>query len=430
VWSDINPVHGMYQFEIDVLKDLFVLKEQEKKTPQQKKPEQDVPSTPGFQIVNDLTRANNIAIMLKSFSSFGSPSAIKDAILQGSDDLSERHLEQLRQMAPRPQEIEAIDAFTGKPSDLHLPEQFLIKLASIPRLERKLNVLLFKKQFGLLVSGAIKGMDALNCSCQQIRQSQRLKRVFGSILASGNVLNENTVRGGANAIKIESILSLADVKVVTQPSGSNEMPIPKLKTFLEFIAWKVMCEEYLHGHSTIEEIKKCAYEGYLFQDLGILGQAVLLVESDARQNVDALEKGMNLVQKELNAERRPSSASQQVASRQATFESTLNAAAGIHPGDDNASGHQHSSFFCMLQRFDSEAQNAIEQIRVMADQTNTAQEEIVGWMGERGNLDAPELLKSILRFSRDFDSSFSKVFNLMGSKKLAVLVEYVKMNTA
>ena len=420
----------MYQFEIDVLRDLFVMKDQENRTPVQNKPEQDVPSTPGFQIVDDLTRANNISIMLKSFSSFGSPSAIKDAVLQGSDDLSERHLEQLRQMAPRPQEIEAIQAFTGKISDLHLPEQFLLKLASIPRLERKLNVLLFKKQFGPLVSGANKGMDALNRSCQQIRNSQRLKRVFASILASGNILNANTVRGGANAIKIESILSLGDVKVVTQPSGSEEMPIPKLKTFLEFVAWKVLCEEYLQGYSTIDEIKKCANEGYLFQDLGILGQAVLLVESDVKQNVDALEKGMNLVQEELNAEETPLSSSLQVASRQASFASTLNAAAGIGPDDAKATGHQHSSFFHMLQKFDREARNTIEQIRVMADQTNTAQEDIVGWMGERGNLDAPELLKSILRFSRYFDSSFSKVYNLLGSKKLVAFVEHVRMDAA
>ena len=52
-----------------------------------------------------------------------------------------------------------------------------------------------------------------------------------------------------------------------------------------------------------------------------------------------------------------------------------------------------------------------------AERTSAAQEDIVTWMSERGTTDAPGVLKGILDFSRDFDSSFSRVYNAIGGAK-------------
>ena len=393
---------------MDFLHELFVAKEGKQSTPvSQSKP---VAVAPEFQIVQDLTRANNISIMLKSFSLFGSPSGIKDAILQGSEKLSERHLEQLKQMIPRQQELEAISCFTGTVSDLHLPEQFLVSMASIPRLDRKLNVLMFQKQFQTLIAGANKGMTALSQSCERIKHCERLKVILSSILAAGNILNANTMRGGASAIKLESILKLADVKVVNKfDKGKlvDGVEVPPVQTFLDFVAWKVMCSD-----KDLDEdgIKKAAHEGYLAKDLGVLRQAVVLMESDVKQNIESLEKGMTLVQDEMNLEEKAAS-SDNVPNRQSSSQSTADAAA-TNAGIPDAKAA--SPFLTMVRSFVKQAEEDIDKIRASAKKTTAAQEDIVSWMGETGSLDAPELLRAILHFSRDFDASFSKVFRMLG----------------
>ncbi|KAI8111426.1 hypothetical protein M9435_003927 [Picochlorum sp. BPE23] len=408
VWSDINPVLDLNKVEMDFLHELFAAREAKQNTPvSQSKP---VASTPEFQIVQDLTRANNISIMMKSFALFGSPSGIKEAILQGSEKLSERHLEQLKQMIPRQQELEAISCFTGTISDLHLPEQFLVSMASISRLERKLNVLMFQKQFQTLIAGANKGMTALSQSCERIKHCERLKIILSSILAAGNILNANTMRGGASAIKLESILKLADVKVVNKfDKGKlvDGVQVPPVQTFLDFVAWKVMCSD-----ADLDEdgIKQAAHEGYLARDLGVLRQAVVLMESDVKQNIDSLEKGMKLVQDEMNLEENAAS-SDNVPNRQSLSQSTADAAAS---SADIPDAKAASPFLTMVQAFVNQAEEDIDQIRASAKKTTAAQEDIVSWMGETGSLDAPELLRAILHFSRDFDASFSKVFRMLG----------------
>lgn len=422
------PSSDLLDVELDVLRDLFTQKDKAPPSTMKKTGKGEGQDADGnaavksFQFVKDLTRANNIAIMLKSFASFGDPLAIKSAILKGDEMLTERHIEQLKQMAPRPAELDSIADFTGKPSDLHLPEQLLIVLAGIPRLEKKLNILLFRKQFDALVSGAHQGMDALNEACCQIRSSRRLKCVFASILASGNALNANTIRSGAKAIKLESILVLSGVKVVKsdgsdEPVGDVNLGTPRLKTLLDYIAWRVMCAELYGGHLDDESLKRAANEGYLFQELGILRQAVLLVESDVKQNVEALENGMKLVEMELSLEEQ----SAKLRDTDAPGPMTL-PAASLAARLEEAAGGPHaplvSPYLSMLQEFALAAQKAQEEIVSIAERTTTAQEDIVTWMSERGSgLDAPGVLKGLLDFSRDFDSSFSRVYNAIGGTK-------------
>ena len=470
VWSDIktsNPMPSaeLLDVEMAVLKDLFTQKDKAPASTVKKagqgahatdaaanatNPPNANANAKSFQLVQDLTRANNIAIMLKSFASFGDPLAIKGAILQGADSLTERHIEQLKQMAPRALEREQIANFTGNPTDLHLPEQFLMVLADIPRLDRKLNVLSFKRQFEALISGANRGMDALNEACRQIKTSRRLKCVFSTILASGNALNADTVRAGATAIRLESILFLSGVKVVKSdfsddaeiPGGDHDggasgdealaptstVPTPKLRTLLDYVSWRVMCTELSGGHLDDASLKTAANDGFLHQELGVLRQAVLLVESDVKQNVEALENGMKLVEAELELEERMAKANVPSPPSDPTVTSLaarLDRAAGdghIDDADDDDvvdrdDGPAVSPYLAMLRDFLAGAKEAQSNTLALAERTSAAQEDIVTWMSERGTTDAPGVLKGILDFSRDFDSSFSRVYNAIGGAK-------------
>ncbi len=430
VWSDINESNPMLSsdlmdVEMNVLRELFTQKDKAPPSAVKNagkvegKEADNIGGVKSFQLVQDLTRANNIAIMLKSFASFEDPLSIKRAILEGDNSLTERHIEQLKQMAPRPVERENIACFTGKPSDLHLPEQFLIVLADIPRLDRKLNVLLFKKQFDQLVSGANRGMDALNVACRQIKDSRRLKCVFASILAAGNALNADTVRAGAKAIKLESILVLSGVKVVrgdVDEASECDLPIPRLKTLLDYVSWRVMCAELCNGDLDDGSLMEAANDGFLLQELGNLRQAVLLVESDVRQNVESLENGMKLVHGELDLERKGAHQDLTVA----TGTPSASLATRLDAADDQGT-LEASPYLSMLEEFSSSAQKAQAEILVLAERTNAAQQDILEWMSERGGgIDAPGVLKGLLDFSRDFDSSFSRVYQAIGGTKGAL----------
>ena len=427
VWSDISQSQtpmlssNLLDVEMNVLRDLFTQKEKAPPSALKNagKTEDASGGVKSFQLVQDLTRANNIAIMLKSFASFGDPLSIKHAILEGDNALTERHIEQLKQMAPRPVERENIAGFAGKPSDLHLPEQFLIVLADIPRLDRKLNVLLFKKQFDALVQGAARGMDALNVACRQIKESRRLKCVFVSILAAGNALNAHTVRAGAKAIKLESILVLSGVKVVRgdgDEASEDGLPTPRLKTLLDYVSWRVMCAELCNGDLDDRSLMEAANDGFLLQELGNLRQAVLLVESDVKQNVESLENGMNLVHGELDLERK----GVQLPLTRSSGMPAASLAARLEAADDQGNSHaSHTSpYLAMLEDFSSSAEKAQAEILALAERTNSAQQDILQWMSERGSgIDAPGVLKGLLDFSRDFDSSFSRVYKVLGGTK-------------
>ena len=51
------------------------------------------------------------------------------------------------QIAPKEDELRAFQAFQGTYDDLSPPEQFLYVMASVPRLNDKINVLILMHQF-------------------------------------------------------------------------------------------------------------------------------------------------------------------------------------------------------------------------------------------------------------------------------------------
>jgi hypothetical protein len=233
-------------------------------------------------------RANNISIMLTQFTDFPSPVAIRDAIVSGGDRLGLDHLTLLMQIAPTQDEQKALTMYRGPQDELSAPEKFLLVIGQVPRLNEKLNALIFQQQFTTLCDDALGGMATLRTACMQIKTSRRLRLTLASVLAAGNALNAGTHRGGAEGIKLESLLKLGDVKVTIgvhpppppSPSAGNgrghlqrgrknsttgtgdggggasnsnnndddegkdaAAPPPPAKTLLEFVAWTVLVKE-------------------------------------------------------------------------------------------------------------------------------------------------------------------------------------------
>lgn len=69
-------------------------------------------------------------------------------------------------------------------------------------------------------------MGCVERACEQIRCSERLAHVLSRVLAAGNALNADTHRGGALAIKIDSLAKMSDVKVCRQSSQNPCVCVP------------------------------------------------------------------------------------------------------------------------------------------------------------------------------------------------------------
>lgn len=268
------------------------------------------------------------------------------------------------QIAPSQDEQKALTMYRGPQDELSPPEKFLLVIGQVPRLNEKLNALIFQQQFATLCDDALGGMATLRTACMQIKASRRLRLTLVSVLAAGNALNAGTHRGGAEGIKLESLLKLADVKVTTigvqppiSPSAGNGRghlqrgrknsssasddastvekddedkdtvtppPPPPAKTLLEFVAWTVLVKEKskrlnkksggggdvdVATHTITDknsydddDLAGIVSKGYLGGDLSALGDAVRRMQTDVQESLRALDVGMRGAKKELEEE--------------------------------------------------------------------------------------------------------------------------------
>lgn len=273
--------------------------------------------------------------MLNKFAEFGGPLGIRAALLSGDERLTADNLEQLMQLAPSPDEAKALKLYRGTLADLSPPEQFLYIINQVPRLPAKIGALLFRRQFKQLYADAVGGLEALRRTCQQLRSSRRIRRVLATLLAAGNALNAGTHRGNAEALKLDSLLKVADVKV-TAPApgatqrgaksgrmstrsgsetgsapqtprtpvsaqkshlaaenngvgGSQSVDLPPVRTLLEFVAWKVFCDVVAEGEVPLGQLADVARAGYLTSDVSSLGDAVRRMQSGELLALAALQ---------------------------------------------------------------------------------------------------------------------------------------------
>ena len=205
------------------------------------------PDGPALRILG-LARANNVAIMATQFVSVGGgdPAAVRAAVVAGRG-LTLEQLSLLLQVAPKDDEVRALAAWRGLPSELAPPEAFLHALASVPRLTDKVNLLLLATSFDGMVAAARDAAASLRGAAAAVRESRMLAAAAAAALAVGNELNAGTHRGGAVGVKLESLLKLADVKTVAGGRGDGDgegddgdapsPPPPPVTNLLEFVAW-------------------------------------------------------------------------------------------------------------------------------------------------------------------------------------------------
>ncbi|KNZ44227.1 uncharacterized protein VP01_939g5 [Puccinia sorghi] len=187
----------------------------------------------------EINRANHIAILLATLKLPNSE--IKQAILSLEDDfLSIETLKALRLFSPSPEEIKAMNLFTGDLTQLASSDKFFFSIKDVPRLQSRICSMIYRRRFKSEMEELDPEMKVLKVATQEIHQSKKLKsillvgnqlnpnKLFISavllflrtfypfhkyVLDIGNALNSNTYRGKAAAFEISALLKHQSVGV-------------------------------------------------------------------------------------------------------------------------------------------------------------------------------------------------------------------------
>ncbi|KAM7265823.1 hypothetical protein ACFE04_003506 [Oxalis oulophora] len=121
-------------------------------------------------------------------------------------------VDNLIKFCPTKEEMELLKNYNGDKDKLGKCEQFFLELMKVPRVEAKLRVFSFKIQFQTQVSDLKRSLNVVNSAAEEIKNSNKLKRVMQTILSLGNALNQGTARGSAIGFRLDSLLKLTETR--------------------------------------------------------------------------------------------------------------------------------------------------------------------------------------------------------------------------
>uniref|UniRef100_A0A0W0GB16 Putative FH2-domain-containing protein n=1 Tax=Moniliophthora roreri TaxID=221103 RepID=A0A0W0GB16_MONRR len=310
----------------------------------------------------DITRANNIAIMLSRIKNLGL-SEIRLALLELNDEkLTVDDLKAISKQLPTSEEVIRIRDF-GDVSKLAKADQYLSQIITIPRLTERLDAMIFRRKLEFDVEEVRPELNILKSVCSELEISQRFKGVLKAILAIGNALNGTSFRGGARGFQLEALLKLKETKTV---KGGTECP-----TLLHYVAKVLM-------RSSPELLT-------FSEELPHLEAASRISVQNTMQSVNQLVSGLKQVQTEITeANKRKSS-----------------------PLNDR--------FISTMEIFVKEASTVVKSLRNMASEVEDKLRKLLIYYGE--NPDSPDALKPeeffglILSFSASLQKSSLEVLD-------------------
>ncbi|KAJ7521699.1 hypothetical protein O6H91_19G064400 [Diphasiastrum complanatum] len=225
--------------------------------------------------VIDIKRAHNISIQL---SSLRKPLAelCKAVIDVDLNYLSAEMLNVLHLTLPTKEDIYLLKEYKGDPLQLAEVEKYYLDIMKIPRPEMKIQVFIFKQQYGSISQKVQENLRLIELACQQMKDSKSFVKILEMVLAVGNHLNGDTLRGAAKGFKLNALLKLMDVK------GCN-----KKTTLLHFVVTELMKVDEQVGNLSAEmyAVKLAANLtlDHIHTSLGELGQGISVVEKEILQ---------------------------------------------------------------------------------------------------------------------------------------------------
>ncbi|KAJ8455460.1 hypothetical protein ONZ51_g12454 [Trametes cubensis] len=228
----------------------------------------------------DITRANNVAIMLSRIKI--GLADIRKALLELDDSkLSIDDLRAIGRQLPTAEEMTRLKDF-GDLNKLAKADQYFGHVMTIPRLSQRLECMLYRRKLELEVEEIRPDLDVVHKASRELRSSPKFKRVLQAILAVGNALNGSTFRGGARGFQLEALLKLRETKTVKAT--------PDCPTLLHYLA-KVL----LRSDPALVTF---------IDDMPHVEAAARVSVQTVTQSVQSLVAGMKQVNEEIQQSRR------------------------------------------------------------------------------------------------------------------------------
>ncbi|GLJ16200.1 hypothetical protein SUGI_0270920 [Cryptomeria japonica] len=208
VWDQLKS--GSFKLNEEMFETLFVYNTP---TPVKAEGTRGLGSTPPSQNqrILESKKSQNIAILLRALSV--TKEEVCDALLEGtSDSLGTELLETLVKMAPSKEEEIRLKEYNGDISKLGPAERFLRALLDIPFAFKRVDGMLYRANFKEEISQIRKSYVTLEAACEEIRSSRLFLKLLEAVLKTGNRMNVGTIRGDAQAFKLDTLLKLVDVK--------------------------------------------------------------------------------------------------------------------------------------------------------------------------------------------------------------------------
>lgn len=301
----------------------------------------------------DITRANNVAIMLKTLKL--SPVAICEAILAVDDTrLSAEDLVAISKQLPTVEEANRIKDF-GDVSKLAEADRYFSEILKIPRLQERLSCMIYRRRLELDIIEAQPDLSILHDAAVELCTSDKLRRLLQVVLAVGNELNKSTFRGGASGFKLKSLMKLKETKTA---KADSDCP-----TLLHYIARVLLRSE----PSVILFIEQTPH-----------------LESAARISIQTVMSGVNSIEGGL---------------KKTTSEIISCRKASSSPSD---------KFGSVMQPFIRSSAESVYALKSLAESTQVKLAEMVTYFGETTEGSEPTKPEDVFEMVLGFSSSLQK----------------------
>ncbi|PVF96346.1 FH2-domain-containing protein [Serendipita vermifera] len=271
IWSDVEP--SSIELDLTEIEDIFTV--DNSASTKSSRVTLDGPKSTAVTTLLDITRANNIAIMLSRIKL--SNGEIRQSLLEIDDSkLSTDDLKAISKQLPTQEELGRIRDF-GDLSKLAKADQYFGELMHIPRLSERLDCLIYRRKLELELAELKPDLDMVRNAGAEVKGSKKLKQVLGVVLAVGNALNGSTFRGGARGFQLEALLKMKETK--TAKVGSD---CPTLLHYLAKVLMRTDTSLVL-----------------FIEDLPHVEPAARVSVQFILSNVNSLYQGLSRVQEEL-----------------------------------------------------------------------------------------------------------------------------------
>ncbi|KAJ8258130.1 hypothetical protein GJAV_G00193480 [Gymnothorax javanicus] len=157
--------------------------------------------------------AHNFNIFLKSFPV--APGELKDRLCIVTEEeggLTDEHITILRRYVPTPDDVEMYKSHKGELSELHVVDQYMMEMCSIPYLSARLDLLLTLRELPVSMEDLLPLITQKIRMCNQLASCRAFLSVLEYLLAVGNYLNENAGKEKARGFRLSSLTKLSQLR--------------------------------------------------------------------------------------------------------------------------------------------------------------------------------------------------------------------------